>query len=66
MLGSDITVSVASVTSRAVKLAIEAPPGVSVLRGEVFDAIVEANLAASDADDPGDAVAGTEERSSAS
>lgn len=64
VLGSDITVSVASVTGRAVKLAIEAPRGVPVLRGEVFDAVVEANLAASEADDPAaddDAVVAVEE-----
>ncbi|MEQ9320600.1 MAG: carbon storage regulator [Polyangiaceae bacterium] len=52
VLGSEIIVSVASVTGRAVKLAIEAPRGVPVLRGEVFDAIVEANFAASEADEP--------------
>lgn len=64
VLGSDITVSVASVTARAVKLAIEAPRGVPVLRGEVFDAIVEANLAASEADESdaeGDAATAPEE-----
>ncbi|MEZ4440199.1 MAG: carbon storage regulator [Polyangiaceae bacterium] len=46
VLGDDITVCIASVTNRAVRLAISAPDGVSVLRGEVYDAIVAANQAA--------------------
>jgi len=65
VIGSDITVCVASATSRAVKLAIEAPRGIPVLRGEVYDAIVQANHAASDAEsDPDPEHADTNEDSS--
>ncbi len=50
VLGADITVCVASVTATTVRLAIEAPRGIPVLRGEVYDAIVQANFEASEAD----------------
>ena len=47
---SGYAVRTAADGDRGLRLAIEAPRGVSVLRGEVYDAIVEANLAASEAD----------------
>ncbi len=46
VIGSNIEVTVASATKNIVRLAISAPKGIPVLRGEVHDAIVAANLAA--------------------
>jgi carbon storage regulator len=45
MLGDSIEITVASVTKRGVRLALRVPSGVTVLRGEVVDAIVAANAA---------------------
>ena len=49
VVGSNIEVTVASATRRVVRLAISAPKGIPVLRGEVHDAVVAANLAATQA-----------------
>ncbi len=46
VIGSNIEVTIASATRRTVRLAIDAPKGIPVLRGEVHDAVVAANLAA--------------------
>ncbi|MEM1029404.1 MAG: carbon storage regulator [Myxococcota bacterium] len=46
VIGSNIEISVASATKKAVRLAISAPKGVPVLRGEVHDSVVAANVAA--------------------
>lgn len=46
VIGSNIEVTVASATKKVVRLAIQAPKGIPVLRGEVHDAVVEANVAA--------------------
>ena len=46
VVGSNVEVTVASATRRVVRLAIHAPKGIPVLRGEVHDAIVAANVAA--------------------
>jgi carbon storage regulator len=46
VIGSNIEVTVASATKSIVRLAIQAPKGIPVLRGEVHDAVVEANVAA--------------------
>lgn len=46
VVGSNIEVTVASATRRVVRLAIQAPKGIPVLRGEVHDAVVAANVAA--------------------
>ena len=46
VIGSNIEITVASATKRVVRLAIHAPKGIPVLRGEVHDAVVEANVAA--------------------
>ncbi|MBM4359840.1 MAG: carbon storage regulator [Deltaproteobacteria bacterium] len=64
VIGSNIEVTVASATKKVVRLAIQAPKGIPVLRGEVHDAVVAANVAASegmielefidDSDDDGD------------
>ncbi len=42
-IGSDVTVTVLSVRSGHVKLGIEAPQGLSVHRGEVYERIAQAN-----------------------
>ncbi|MBM4377072.1 MAG: carbon storage regulator [Deltaproteobacteria bacterium] len=48
VIGSNIEVTVASATKKMVRLAIQAPKGIPVLRGEVHDAVVAANVAASE------------------
>ncbi len=48
VIGSNIEVTVASATRRVVRLAISAPKGIPVLRGEVHDAVVAANVAAAE------------------
>lgn len=56
VLGPDIEVVVTEITRNTVKLGIVAPATCSILRGEVHDAIVEANrgatLSALDAPEP--------------
>ena len=46
VIGSNIEVTVAAASKRVVRLAIAAPKGIPVLRGEVHDAVVAANRAA--------------------
>lgn len=46
VIGSNIEVTVASATKSVVRLAIQAPKGIPVLRGEVHDDVVAANIAA--------------------
>jgi carbon storage regulator len=41
-----VEITVTAVTKRGVRLAVSAPKGVAVLRGEVHDAIAEANALA--------------------
>lgn len=48
VIGSNIEITVASATKKIVRLAIQAPKGVPVLRGEVHDAVAAANVAASE------------------
>jgi carbon storage regulator len=50
VIAEGIEITVASLSPGAVKLTISAPRGVSVLRGEVHDAVVAANLAACSAE----------------
>ncbi|MDR2401086.1 MAG: carbon storage regulator CsrA [Deferribacteraceae bacterium] len=45
MVGEDIEIKVVDVSSRAIKLGIEAPKDIAVHRKEVFDAIKNENLA---------------------
>ena len=64
VIGSNIEITVAAATKKVVRLAIQAPKGIPVLRGEVHDEVVAANVAASagmfelefveDSDDDGD------------
>ncbi len=71
VIGSNIEVTVASATKKVVRLAIQAPKGIPVLRGEVHDEVVEANVAAASAfieielldDSVGDADDGSDEGS---
>ncbi len=71
VIGSNIEVTVASATKKVVRLAIQAPKGIPVLRGEVHDEVVEANVAAASAfieielldDSVGDADDGADEGS---
>jgi carbon storage regulator len=52
VIAGGVEITVAAVTKSGIRLAVSAPKGVSVLRGEVHDAIVAANeTAASNAVD---------------
>jgi carbon storage regulator CsrA len=46
VVSGGIEITVTAVTRRGVRLAVSAPPGISVLRGEVHDAIAQANTRA--------------------
>jgi carbon storage regulator len=48
VLSGGIEITVTAVTKRGVRLAVNAPRGVTVVRGEVHDAIVAANANASE------------------
>ena len=51
ILGDDITVKVISIDKGVVKLGIEAPKSVSILRSELIDDVKDSNIAASKDDD---------------
>jgi carbon storage regulator len=51
VLSGGIEITVTAVSKRGVRLAVNAPRGVAVIRGEVHDAIVEANAHASESQD---------------
>jgi carbon storage regulator CsrA len=56
VMSSGVEITVAAVTKRGVRLALRIPDGITVLRGEVHDAIAAANAAAAASasmDDPG-------------
>ncbi len=46
MIGNDITISIKSITKGMVKVGIDAPKDVMILRGELKDRIIESNLKA--------------------
>ncbi len=46
MIGNDITISIEGITKAMVKLGIDAPKEVVILRGELKDKIIESNLKA--------------------
>ena len=46
MIGNDITISIEGITKAMVKLGIDAPKDVVILRGELKDKIIESNLKA--------------------
>jgi carbon storage regulator len=47
VMSNGVEITVAAVTKRGVRLALQAPTGIVVLRGEVHEAIATANAAAS-------------------
>ncbi len=51
MIGNDITLSVEAIAKGMVKLGIEAPKEVVILRGELKDKIIESNLKATNQTD---------------
>ncbi len=46
MIGNDVTISIENITKGMVKIGIDAPKDVIILRGELKDRIVESNLKA--------------------
>lgn len=48
VIGDGIEITVTSVSKRGVRLAVSAPRGVAVLRGEVYDEVAQANSRAAD------------------
>ena len=48
VMSNGVEITVAAVTKRGVRLAVQAPSGIVVLRGEVHDAIATATVAAAD------------------
>ncbi len=50
VLSGGIEITVTGITKRGVRLAVNAPRGVAVLRGEVHDAIADANGRAADSE----------------
>ncbi len=53
VIGGGIEVVVAAIGRRSVRLAVSAPAGRQVLRGEVWDAIAQANQRAASSELPG-------------
>jgi len=51
VLTGGIEITVTGITKRGVRLAVNAPRGVAVLRGEVHDAIADANARAAGSED---------------
>jgi carbon storage regulator len=50
VVSGGIEITVTSVSKRGVRLAVSAPPGVTVLRGEVYDDVARANAQAADSE----------------
>jgi len=48
VMSNGVEITVAAVTKRGVRLALQAPAGIVVLRGEVHDAVAAANAAAAE------------------
>jgi carbon storage regulator len=48
VVSGGIEITVTAVTKRGVRLAVSAPRGVTVLRGEVYDQVAKANAQAAD------------------
>jgi carbon storage regulator len=51
IVSGGIEITVTAVTKRGVRLAVSAPRGVAVLRGEVHDEVAQANALAADLQD---------------
>jgi carbon storage regulator len=52
VVNGGIEITVMSVTKRGVRLAVNAPPGIAVLRGEMYDEVASANARAADMEGP--------------
>jgi carbon storage regulator len=50
VVGGEVEITVTAVTKRGVRLAVSAPAGIAVLRGEVHDAVAKANAQAADSE----------------
>jgi carbon storage regulator len=50
VVSGGIEITVAAISKTGVRLAVSAPRGVAVLRGEVYDDIVKANARAADSE----------------
>ena len=46
LIGNDITISIESITKGMVKIGIDAPKDIMILRGELKDRIIQQNLKA--------------------
>lgn len=57
VVGNGIEIVIMEIGARSVRLGVNAPRGVLVLRGEVHDAVAKANAVAADAFAEGDSVA---------
>jgi carbon storage regulator len=51
VIGDDVVVTILDVRGDGIRIGIDAPRGVKIQREEVLQAVIEANLAASQADD---------------
>jgi len=51
VLGNDITIRVISIDKGVVKLGIDAPKNISIMRSELLEDVKDANIAASKDDD---------------
>ncbi len=59
VIGDDIVIKIVDIHGKQIRVGIEAPPDVSVYRGEIYDRIVQENKAANEsANSDGEAVAG--------
>lgn len=47
-IGSDLTVSIISISENQVKIGIDAPPEVKIYRSELYEKLLESNLQAVD------------------
>lgn len=47
-IGSDLTVSIISISENQVKIGIDAPPEVKIYRSELYEKLLESNLQAID------------------
>jgi carbon storage regulator len=53
VVSGGIEITVTSVSKRGVRLAVSAPHGIAVLRGEVYDEVAQANARAADSEGAG-------------
>ncbi len=53
VLSGGIEITITAISKRGVRLAVSAPRGISVLRGEVYDAVAAANAQAATSESDG-------------